>query len=315
MYSINYHHLQYFYTIAKEGGISKASKILYLAQSTLSAQLKLLESSLGRKLFERKNRRLFLTEDGRMVLNYAESIFETGRELEDAIRDRPRAGRVAIQVGILNATPRAFGHAVLECLLKDTTLAHVAVQEGSLAELLAGLSQQKLDVVLSDVRIRSQEQGELFNNLICKIPVVLAAAPQLAKRCRKIPEDLAKVPFILPSLPSQVYNQVMDVLADWNIRPNVIAEVQDIELARRLALAGHGIAPLNEFTVAASLPRGGLKVIGAGRSLGIYESVYLVTRKRKWPNPLVERLIRNFRSLLRAHGTTGKNARPASELI
>ncbi|MDO8802869.1 MAG: LysR family transcriptional regulator [Elusimicrobiota bacterium] len=306
MYSINYHHLQYFYTIAKEGGISKASKILYLAQSTLSAQLKLLEASLGRKLFERKNRRLFLTDDGRLVLNYAESIFEMGRELEDAIRDRPRVGRIAIQVGILNATPRAFGHALLECVLKDTTLAHVAVQEGSLSELLTGLDQQKLDVVLSDVSMRSPEQGELFNNLICKIPVILAAAPHLAKRCRKLPADLNKVPFILPSLPSQVYHQIQDALALWNIQPNVIAEVQDVELARRLALAGHGIAPLNEFTVASSLPRRGLRVIGASRAMGIYESVFLVTRKRKWQNPLVDRLIKNFRARLHKYDAAEK---------
>lgn len=306
MYSINYHHLQYFYTIAKEGGISKASKILYLAQSTLSAQLKLLEASLGRKLFERKNRRLFLTDDGRLVLNYAESIFEMGRELEDAMRDRPRSGRIAIQVGILNATPRAFGHALLECLLKDPTLAHVDVQEGGLSELLTGLSHQKLDVVLSDVSIRGQEQGELFNDLICRIPVVFAAAPHLAKRCRKIPADLNKVPFILPSLPSQVYHQVQDALAAWEIRPNVVAEVQDVELARRLALAGHGVAPLNEFTIASSLPRGGLRVIGASRSLGVYESVFLVTRRRKWPNPLVDRLIKNFRARLHKYDAAEK---------
>lgn len=306
MYSINYHHLQYFYTIAKEGGISKASKILYLAQSTLSAQLKLLEASLGRKLFERKNRRLFLTDDGRLVLKYAESIFEVGRELEDAMRDRPQTGRIAIQVGILNATPRAFGHALLECLLKDATLAHVDVQEGSLSELLTGLSHQKLDVVLSDVSIRGQEHGELFNDLICRIPVVFAAAPHLASRCGKIHGDLNKVPFIFPSLPSQVYHQVQDALAVWNIRPNVIAEVQDVELARRLALAGHGVAPLNEFTVASSLPRGGLRVIGASRSLGIYESVFLVTRRRKWPNPLVDRLIKNFRARLRKYDAAVK---------
>lgn len=298
MNPINYHHLYYFYTIAKAGTISKACETLFLAQSTLSAQLKLLEVSLGRKLFERRNRRLFLTEEGRLVLDYAESIFEMGRELQDAMRDRPRAGRSAIQVGILNATPRAFGHALLECLLKDASLAHVTVQEGSLEELLTGLNQQKLDVVLTDVSIRSQDQGELFNNLIGKIPVVLAAAPHLANRCRKIPEDLNKVPFILPSLPSQVYHQVQDALALWEIQPNVIAEVQDIELARRLALAGHGVAPMNEYTVAASLPRGGLKVIGGSRALGIYESVYLVTRRRKWPNPLVERLIDNFRKSL-----------------
>jgi len=305
MIPLNYHHLYYFYTIARAGTISKACETLFLAQSTLSAQLKQLETSLGSKLFERKKQRLFLTEEGRLVLDYAESIFGMGRELQDALRDRPRSGRVAIQVGILNATPRAFGHALLECLLKDASLAHVAAQESGLDELLLGLNQQKLDVVLSDVSIRSRDQGEFFNHLICKIPVVLAAAPRVAARCRKIPEDLERVPFILPSLPSQVYHQVQDALARWKIRPNVAAEVQDVELARRLALAGHGVAPMNEYTVAASLPRGGLKVIGTSRTLGIYESIYLVTRRRKWPNPLVERLVESFRLLLNKKTKTG----------
>jgi len=297
MIPINYHHLYYFYIIAKAGTISKAYGTLLLARSTLSAQLKQLETSLGRKLFERKKQRLFLTDDGRLVLDYAESIFEMGLELQDAIRDRPLTGRIAIQLGILNGTPRTFGHALLECLLKDAAIAHVTVQEGILGDLMTGLSQQKLDVVLSDVSMRSQDQGEFFNHFIGKIPVVLAAAPRLANRCRKIPDDLTVVPFILPSLPSQVYYQVQDALALWNIRPYVVAEVQDVELARRLAIAGHGITPMNEYTIAASLPSGGLKIISSSRSLGIYESIYLVTRKRKWPNPLVERLIKNFRAL------------------
>ncbi len=297
MIPINYHHLYYFYTIAKAGTITKACETLFLNQSTLSSQLKQLEASLGRKLFERRKQRLFLTDDGRLVLDYAESIFEIGQELQDALRDRPQTGRIAIQVGILNGTPRSFGHALLECLLKDAALANVTVQEGSLAELSTGLNQQKLDVVLSDASMRTQNQGELFNHLIGKVPVVLAAAPRLAGRIKKLPQDLAGAPFILPSLPSQVYHQIQDALAQRNIRPKVVAEVQDVELARRLALAGHGIAPLNVFSLAASLPRGGLKVISASRSWGIYESIYLVARKRKWPNPLAERLIKNFRAL------------------
>lgn len=300
MIHLNYHHLYYFYTIARAGTITRACKTLLLAQSTLSAQLKQLEASLGGKLFERKKQRLVLTEKGRMVLGYAESIFEMGRELQDAIRDRPQAGRAAVHVGILNGTPRAFGHALLECLLKDPALPRVIVQEGSLGELVTGLNQQKLDVALSDVSIRSQDQGALFNHLISRVPVVLAAAPGLAARCRKLPEDLDGAPFILPSLPSQVFHQVQEALAQWNIRPHVVAEVQDVELARRLAVAGHGIAPMNEYTVAASLPAGRLKAISASRSLGIYESIYLITRKRKWPNPMADRLVNNFRALFKS---------------
>lgn len=300
MISLNYHHLYYFYTIARAGTITRACKTLLLAQSTLSAQLKQLEASLGGKLFEREKQRLVLTEKGRMVLGYAESIFEMGRELEDAIRDRPQTGRAAVNVGILNGTPRAFGHALLECLLRDPALPRVTVQEGSLGELVTGLNQQKLDVALSDVSIRSRDQGALFNHLISRVPVVLAAAPALAARCRKIPQDLDGAPFILPSQPSQVYHQVQEALAQWNIRPHVVAEVQDVELARRLAMAGHGIAPMNEYTVAASLPAGRLKAISASRSFGIYESVYLITRKRKWPNPMADRLVNNFRALFKS---------------
>jgi len=204
MIPINYHHLYYFYTIARAGTISEASKTLLLAQSTLSAQLKLLEGALGGKLFERKRQRLLLTEKGRMVLGYAESIFEMGRELQDAVKDGPRSGRGAVQVGILNGTPRAFGHALIECLLKDPARPHVTVQEGSLGELAAGLGQQKLDVVLSDVSMRRQDQGALLNHLIGKIPVVLAAAPELAGRCKKVPADFDGAPFI-PCLGRHLY--------------------------------------------------------------------------------------------------------------
>ncbi|MEW5906664.1 MAG: LysR family transcriptional regulator [Elusimicrobiota bacterium] len=299
MIPINYHHLYYFHAIARAGSITKACAELLLAQSTLSAQLKQLEKALGRRLFDRKNQRLSLTEEGRLVLDYAESIFEMGKELQDAMRDRPLAGRVAIQVGILNATPRAFGHALLECLLRDPSLANVVTHEEDLAGLTNSLKQHRLDVALSDIPIAGRDREELVNHFICRIPVVLAAAPELAARCRKFPADLSSLPFILPSMPSQVFRQVQDALAARAITPRVLAEVQDVELARRLALAGHGITPLNEYSVAASLPAGGLKIISSSRSLGIYESVYLVTRKRKWLNPLTDRLIINFRALLK----------------
>ncbi|MDQ7773585.1 MAG: substrate-binding domain-containing protein, partial [Elusimicrobiales bacterium] len=201
-------------------------------------------------------------------------------------------------VGILNAAPRVFGHALLDCLLEDPSLASVVAHEEDLGGLTSSLKQHRLDVALSDIPIAGRGQEELVNHFICRIPVVLAAAPELAARCRKFPADLSALPFILPSSPSQVFRQVQDALAARAITPRVLAEVQDVELARRLALAGRGITPLNEYSVAASLPAGGLVAINSSRSLGIYESVYLVTRRRKWPNPLTDRLIINFRDLL-----------------
>ena len=101
MTSINYRHLYYFYVIARAGTISKACETLLLAQSTLSAQLSGLETSLGRRLFDRKKQRLHLTDDGRMVLDYAQSIFRMGQELQDTLKDRPVSGRLEIQLGVL----------------------------------------------------------------------------------------------------------------------------------------------------------------------------------------------------------------------
>lgn len=299
MISLNYHHLYYFYSIARAGSIAKAGAALHLAQPTLSAQLKQFEKAIGRRLFDRKNRRLRLTGDGRLVLNYAESIFETGRELEDALRDRPEAGSAPVQVGILNATPKAFGHALLECLLGDPGAAGVTAHEESLDELASGLRQHRLDAALTDTAIGGPEDKDLASNFICRIPVVLAAAPEVARRCRKFPEYLAREALIMPSQPSQVLKQVQDTLAAMGMSPVVAAQVQDVETARRLALSGRGIAPLNNYTVAASLPAGGLRVLPPGNSLGVHETIYLVTRRRRRPSPLMDRLVTNFREKLK----------------
>ncbi|MBI3550063.1 MAG: LysR family transcriptional regulator [Elusimicrobia bacterium] len=295
MIPLNYHHLYYFYTIAKAGSISKARETLLLSQSAISTQLKLLEGALGCTLFDRRKQRLHLTEEGRFVLNYAESIFEMGRELQDSLKDRPRLGGVLVHVGIQSGTPRAFGHALLECILARFPAARVDVREGQTPELLEGLREQRLDVLLTDVSIRGQERDVLRNHLVGKVPIVFAAAPAVARRYRRVPRDLHGAPFILPSSPSHIYMQLLDLLAEWKVEPKVVAEVQDAELARHLAASGRGIAPLNAYTVSVDAAPRTLRILKTRRPLGLYESVYLVSRRRKWPNPIVEHLSRKFR--------------------
>jgi len=295
MIPFNYHHLYYFYVIAKAGSISKACGTLFLAQSTLSAQIKLLEKSLGKTLFERQKQRLILTEEGRVVLDYAESIFEMGQEMQDTLSDQPQKNQISIQIGILNGTPRSFGHALLEHLFGSKWTVVATVKEGNLDDLLGQLHQHKLDLILTDVSIHGQDQQEFVNHLIGKIPVIFAAAPQVAKKIKRIPGDFEGVPFIIPSLPSQIYRLVLDLMAEWKLKPKIIAELQDVELARRLAVTGHGIVALNAYSVSMSLPKNSLVPIPLSKPLGIYESVYLVTRKRKFMNPIADHLIKTFR--------------------
>jgi LysR family transcriptional activator of nhaA len=117
----------------------------------------------------------------------------------------------------------------------------------------------------------------------------------LAKKYKRIPQDLDGAPLILPSLPRQAYHHIQDLITEWKVTPNVVAEVQDVELARRLAASGHGIAPINSFTAAVNMPKGALVVLDTRKPLGLYESVFLVTRQRKWPNLILERILNKFR--------------------
>lgn len=294
MIPLNYHHLYYFYVIAKAGSIAKACDTLLLSQPAVSTQLKALERALGNPLFDRRKQRLYLTEEGRFVLDYAESIFEMGQELQDTLKNRPRGGMSVIRVGIQSGTPRAFGHALLECVLAGFSSAHVNVREGRMDELLADLKERRLDVLLTDESSRSQDREEVSNHLVGKVPIVFAAIPAIARRHRQIPRDLDGAPFILPSWPSHICHQIRDLLAEWKVEPRVVAEVQDAELARHLALSGRGIAPLNAYTVSVNTPPKSLTILKTQRSLSLYESVYLVSQRRKWPNPMVEYLVKRF---------------------
>ncbi|MCG3206352.1 MAG: hypothetical protein KCHDKBKB_03088 [Elusimicrobia bacterium] len=294
MIPFNYHHLYYFYVIAKSETLTKACETLFLAQSTLSAQLSLFEKSLGRKLFDRRKRRLVLTEDGRLVLDYAESIFEMGQEMLDVLRDHRLPERVAIQIGVLNGTPRAFCHSLTECVYQYMPNAYISLFEAGSDELLSRLQEHNLDLVLTDVVMRGPHAEELTNHLVAKVPVVFASTKRLAVKIKSIPKDLDRAPFILPSHPSQVHRQVLDLFSEWKIQPQIMGEIQDIEVARRMALSGRGIIPLNAYTVSVSMPKGAFIPITDRQLLGIHESVYIVTRKRKRLNPLSEHLLKSF---------------------
>ena len=295
MVPLNYHHLYYFYVIAKAGSIVNACETLLLAQPTVSTQLQELEKAFGRPLFERRKKRLFLTEDGRIVLDYAESIFDLGRELQDTLRDKPREGPRSIQIGFLNGTHWTLTQAVIRCVLEGMPPAHVISKEAPLDQLVKDLLQEQLDVIVTDVSVWTKGREEISSHLVGKIPIVFAAAPRVARKYKRIPQDFNGAPFILRSIPGQTHQQVMDFFAARKIRPRIVTEVQDSELARRLAISGVGIAALNAYTIAMSKPAKELTVLGRGTLSGIYESLYLVTRKRKWPNPLTKYLIENFR--------------------
>lgn len=291
MIPLNYHHLYYFYVAATEGGITRAQDKLLLAQPTISAQISALEKSLGRPLFDRSSRRLALTEEGRFVLDYARRIFDLGTELLDALGDRPPEGRLRAQLGVVTGTPGAVVEALVAFLLEGHPKAHLTVREDDLDDLREGLESHRLDLLVSDRPAPPDAGPELISREAGRLPVVLAATPAAARKLGKLPQALDGAPMILPAQPSHVYRRLLDAFARHGVQPDIVAEVQDVELARRLALEGRGVVPLNRRT----LRQGGGLVELPWRGLDVHEPVFLIARRRRWLNPLARRALDGFR--------------------
>src|SRR5687768_12133601 len=163
---LNYHHLLYFWTVVREGGISKAAEKLRLSQPAISAQVKTLEAALGERLFERHGRRLVLTEVGRVVDRYATEIFTAGSELLEALKGRPSGQAARLAVGVADAVPKLVVYRLLQPALSGAPAVHVTCSEGSPEELLAQLATHALDVVISDAPAAPHVRVRVFNHLL-----------------------------------------------------------------------------------------------------------------------------------------------------
>src|SRR5262245_23107407 len=103
---LNYHHLRYFWMVAREGGLTKAAAKLHVSQPTISAQVQALEGLLGEKLFRRAGRNLALTDTGQHVLRYADEIFSIGQDLLNSVKQRPTSRPLRLHLGVVDALPK-----------------------------------------------------------------------------------------------------------------------------------------------------------------------------------------------------------------
>ena len=295
MIPFNYHHLFYFYTIAKKGSISRACEELSLAQPTLSAQLKQFERYLKVKLFLRENKRLVLTEEGRNILFYATEIFDVGREMMDGVKDHSIKGRLRIQIGISNYVSKTAVEALLNFLLKTEPGIYISIHEDKPEALIEGLKTHQIDAVLSDTLSPSNTQEDIEHHLVAQIPIIFCASQTLAKKYKHLPEDLNGAPMILPTTQSQAYQAVQDYFISNKVKPRIIAEIQDVELVRRLVLSGAGIAPLNQLTATLAPSKTPLVILNKKEKPSIWEKIYILTKTRKKKHPLVPKILEQFR--------------------
>jgi LysR family transcriptional activator of nhaA len=288
---LNYHHLLYFHAIAREGGIAKAAQKLRLGQPTLSTQLKQLEDRLGTRLFDRSQRRLKLTESGRVALQYAEEIFRLGAEMVEAVQDRLVPDRVHVQIGALDSVPKPLVRKLVEHAfgLGECT---VSVLEGKGDELLRELRAARLDLVLSNFPSPPGEVADVYSRAISRAPVIVCAAPRFAGLRRKFPASLGGQPWIMPTTHSKLRHDVDHFLRVNQIPADVRVETQDTSLQRLLGAAGRGLIPIAE-PAAQDLIRDG-SLVRLGALAGVFEELWLISASRRIENPIAARAMKGF---------------------
>ena len=179
---LNYHHLLYFWTVAKEGSISNACKKLRLAQATVSAQLRTLEDQLGEKLFERRGNTLVLTEMGSAVFRYADDIFTMGRELMDFVKHRPIGKPQTLHVGISDVLPKLIAFKLLEPAVRLGSAIRLRIEQADAETLLGRLALHQLDLVLADAPVSPQVSVRAFNHHLGDSPLTFFAQPEVARK-------------------------------------------------------------------------------------------------------------------------------------
>lgn len=283
---LNYHHLLYFWVVAKEGSIARARERLHLAQPTISGQLKQLEDTLGEKLFVKAGRGLALTDVGRTVFQYAEEIFGLGAELQDVLKGRPRGKPMRLVVGVSDLVPKLIAYRILQPALSLGERVQLVCEEGSTERLLAELADHRLDMVLADEPITGMARTKAFNHLLGTCGVTLFGTAALAKRFRKgFPGSLDGAPFLLPTQGSGLRRALDRWMEENSIRPLVTGEFKDSALLKAFGQAGVGL--FAGPTAIEEEIRSHYHAAVVGRVPTVTESFYAISVERRVKHPAV----------------------------
>lgn len=284
---LNYHHLLYFWTVAREGSIARACEVLHLTQPAVSAQIRTLEQSLGEPLFERRGRTLVLTDTGRVVYRYAEEIFTLGQELQQTLAGRPANRPARVVVGVVDAMPKLLAYRLLEPVLRAEEPMRMILREGPMDRLLAELAVHAIDVVLSEAPASPTVRVKAFSHLLGECGVAIFATPALAASYRRrFPASLDGAPFLFPLEGTTLRRSLDDRFTELGVRPEPVAEVEDSALLKVFGQAGVGLFAAPTAVEQELRRQYGVRVVG--RFEMIRERYYAISVERRIRHPAVQ---------------------------
>lgn len=288
---INYHHLFYFKTIAEEGTVSKAAEKLRVGQPSLSAQLKQFENMLGVQLFERHHKKLVLTEQGKVALDYSKTIFRMGSEMFEVLHDRLRPLKPSLHLGALDSIPKQIILQMVKHAFRISPC-QITLSEGKAGELLRELSAHKIDIIITDFLPSGIDAKGLYSKSISKKNIAFYGAPKFKNLKKGFPKSVSGVPVILPTYDSQLRQDLDHWAKTLQLELNIVIESQDISVKKLVATNELGIMATATHSVKEQVNQG--ELVELGQVQGVQEQLYIITAQRKIENPIAAKLKESF---------------------
>lgn len=287
---LNYHHLYYFWRVASDGNLTRVASALHLSQSALSSQIRQLEENTGTQLFERRGRRLVLTEAGRRVQSYADDIFTRGDELEALLRRGIEPATQLLRIGMLSTLSRNFMDAFVAPLLGRRDV-QFSVHARSLDGLLDGLARHQLDVALTNSSVLGNEATLWQSQLLARQPVSIVGPAGLRPRNR-FPRGYESFRWVLPAADSELRAAFNAFCTLWQFEPDVQAEADDMAMLRLLARDSGALAVLPTVVVRDEIEQGAL--VEYLQLPNVFESFFAVTVQRSYTPAVLQDLLRPY---------------------
>jgi LysR family transcriptional regulator, transcriptional activator of nhaA len=294
--TFNYHHLLYFWVVAREGSVTRASELLGLTQPTVSTQVAALEKAFGTNLFRRTGRAVSLTEAGKVAFEYADEIFKLGQELGRVMKDGPTRSRTAkVTVGVADVLPKLIVYKLLEPVYHLDEPVLLQVVEDKTDRLLTQLAGHHLDAVITDSQIIARGMKiKAFHHLLGECGVTIMAAPALARKLRDgYPASLDGAPFLYPSDNTTLRRSLDEWFTAHGITPLNRGEFDDSALLKFFGGGGLGAFAAPTAVESNVSEQFGVQVVA--RIDAIKERFYAVTVDRKLRHPAVVKITETAR--------------------
>ncbi|MEC8376743.1 MAG: LysR family transcriptional regulator [Pseudomonadota bacterium] len=295
MHHLNYHHLYYFFLVAREGSIAKAAKLLHVTPQTVSGQLSTFESQLGYSLFDRINKRLHLNTKGKVTYQYASEIFHKGNQLAEILNNSDEVNTKEFVIGITNGIPKVLFYDFVHTTMRQFSNVKYVIKEDSFDGLLKELAINTIDFIVADRSIAPGTQVNANGHFLGESSLSFFAKQQLSAE-EHFPECLNNMPLLIQGNTSGIRNVLTSWLETEQLYPKIVAEFDDTALLKLFGSENFGVFCAPSAISTHVEEQYGVHCIGNASTLN--ERYYAITGRSSADYTISESIIEAARGIL-----------------